>query len=117
MFVEGALKSYSDNLVNMVRDLSDHLSKPRLAFVVGQTGNANNEELWTAQEKATKWSGFAGRARYVPTRSFLRKPEDSPNTGHGHHWFGNAESYLRIGKALGQAMIEVIDEGGTTDKK
>jgi hypothetical protein len=53
----------------------------------------------------------------VPTRSFLRKPEDSPNTGHGHHWFGNAESYLRIGKALGQAMIEVIDEGGTTDKK
>ncbi len=117
MFVEGALKSYSDNLVNMVRDLSDHLSKPRLAFVVGQTGNANNEELWTAQEKATKWSGFAGRARYVPTRSFLYKPEDSPNTGHGHHWFGNAESYLRIGKALGQAMIEVIDEGGTTDKK
>ena len=117
MFVEGALKSYSDNLVNMVRDLSDHLSKPRLPFVVGQTGNANNEELWTAQEKATKWSGFAGRARYVPTRSFLRKPEDSPNTGHGHHWFGNAESYLRIGKALGQAMIEVIDEGGTTDKK
>jgi len=36
--------------------------------------------------------------------------------GHGHHWFGNAESYLRIGKALGQAMIELIDEGGTADK-
>ncbi len=80
MFVEGALESYSDNLVNLVRDLSGHLSKPRLPFVVGQTGNANNEELWTAQEKATKWPGFTGRARYVPTRSFLRKPEDSPNT-------------------------------------
>jgi hypothetical protein len=109
MFVEGALKAYSENLVNLVRDLSDHFSVPNLPFIVGQTGNADNQELWAAQEQATKWPAFAGRAGYVSTRSFLRKPEDSPNTGHGHHWFGNAESYLRIGKALGQAMVELID--------
>jgi hypothetical protein len=53
----------------------------------------------------------------VPTRAFLRKPEDSPNTGHGHHWFGNAESYLRIGDALGRAMVKLIDKRKTRDKK
>jgi hypothetical protein len=47
----------------------------------------------------------------------LREPEDSPNTGHGHHWFGNAESYLRIGKALGEATVKLIDKGKTADKE
>jgi len=117
MYVEGGLESYADNLVNLIRDLGDHFRKPRLPFVVGQTGNANNEKLWAAQEEATKWSGFGNRAAYVPTRAFLRKPEDSPNTGHGHHWFGNAESYLRIGDALGRAMVKLIDKRKTRDKK
>ena len=117
MFVEGALESYSDNLINLVRDLGEHFSSPHLPFVVGQTGNANNEELWAAQERATKWPGFAGRASYVPTRSFLREPKDSPNIGHGHHWFGNAESYLRIGKALGKATVELIDKSKSADKE
>ncbi len=51
---------------------------------------------------------FSGTARYVPTRAFLRAAEDSPNTGHGHHWFGNAESYLRVGDAMGQAMVGLL---------
>ena len=27
--------------------------------------------------------------------------------GHGHHWFGNAESYLRIGDSMGQAIVKL----------
>lgn len=30
-------------------------------------------------------------------------------TGHGHHWYGNAESYFLIGDALGRAMVQLID--------
>ena len=51
-----------------------------------------------------------GPAAFVTTEAFLRKPEDSPNTTHGHHWYGNAESYLLIGDALGQSMIELLPE-------
>ena len=29
--------------------------------------------------------------------SFARPPEMSPNPGHGHDWFGNAESYFLVG--------------------
>ena len=110
MFTDGALEAYEENLANLVKDVREELDAPDLPFVVGQTGNANNAELWDAQEAATLRPEFEGQAVYVPTRAFLRKPEDSPNTGHGHHWFGNAESYLRVGDAMGQAMVEIQDK-------
>jgi hypothetical protein len=108
MFTDGALEAYAQNLIHLVKDVRDELDAPGLPFVVGQTGNANNEELWEAQEAATLAPEFSGAARYVPTRAFLRAAEDSPNTGHGHHWFGNAESYLRVGDAMGQAMVGLL---------
>ncbi|MCH2161116.1 MAG: sialate O-acetylesterase [Phycisphaerales bacterium] len=110
MFTDGGLEAYADNLANLVKDLRRELDAPELPFVVGQTGNADNRELWAAQEAATLRPEFTGRAVYVPTRAFLRKPEDSPNTGHGHHWFGNAESYLRAGDAMGQAMVSLQEK-------
>ena len=107
MFTDGAIEAYAENLANLVRDLRKELEVPDLPFVVGQTGNADNPELWAAQEAPTLRPEFKSRSRYVSTRAFLRKPEDSPNKGHGHHWFGNAESYLRAGKGMGVAMVEL----------
>jgi hypothetical protein len=107
MFTDGGIEAYADNLANLVRDLRKELDVPDLPFVVGQTGNADNPQLWAAQEAATLRPEFEGQACYVPTRDHLRKPEDSPNKGHGHHWFGNAESYLRAGKGMGVAMVEL----------
>jgi hypothetical protein len=43
------------------------------------------------------------------TREFVRRPEDSPNTGHGHHEFGNAETYLLVGQALGEGMQHLLE--------
>ena len=30
--------------------------------------------------------------------------------GHGHHWFGNAESYFLIGDSLAQTAIELMED-------
>ena len=49
-------------------------------------------------------------ASFVVTHHFARPAELSPNVGHGHHWFGNAESYFLVGDALGKAMIELIEQ-------
>jgi hypothetical protein len=108
IYTEGALEAYAENLAKLVMDVRVELDAPGLPFVVGQTGNADNEELWRAQEAATLRPEFEGAASYVPTRAFLREPKDSPNQGHGHHWFGNAESYLRVGDAMGKAMVELL---------
>ena len=107
MYVDGALDAYAENLSNLVKDVREELNAPELPFVVGQTGNADNEALWEGQKAATLRPEFKGQAMYVPTRSFLRDPEQSPNRGHAHHWFGNAESYLRVGDGLGQAMVKL----------
>ena len=110
MFTDGGLEAYEENLANLILDLREALEVPELPFVVGQTGNADNPKLWAAQKAVPLRREFRNQARYVPTRAHLRKPEDSPNQGHGHHWFGNAESYLLIGDGMGRAMVALQEK-------
>jgi len=48
-------------------------------------------------------------AAFVPTHQFLYPESESP-AGGLHHWHGNAESYLRIGKAMGEALVELLPQ-------
>ncbi|MEY4674724.1 MAG: hypothetical protein RL148_2508 [Planctomycetota bacterium] len=99
-----ATATYDRNLVHLVADLRAEFADPKLPFVVGETGNWDGEEFRTAQRRGCFDPAIAANMRFVSTRRFLRPAAESPNTGHGHHWCGNAESYLRIGDALGKAM-------------
>jgi hypothetical protein len=58
-----------------------------------------------AQEARTK---RIKNALFIKTTEFARPMELSPNPGHGHHWFGNAESYFLIGDALGEGMKSLL---------
>ena len=51
-------------------------------------------------------------ALFVVTQDFARPRELSPNIGHGHHWFGNAESYFLVGHALGEGMKWLLSAPG-----
>ena len=103
-----AAAEYQENLVHLISDVRAELHDPTLPFVVGETGNIENMVLREAQKNGCARREVATGTRFVATRQFLRKPEDSPNSGHGHHWFGNGESYLLIGDALGCAMVELV---------
>jgi hypothetical protein len=48
---------------------------------------------------------------FVPTAAFVRDADDSPNPTHAHHEFGNAETYVLVGNALGHAMRALAVEG------
>ena len=50
------------------------------------------------------------RTVFVETWMFARDKEKSPNKGHGHHWFGNAESYFLVGDALGKAAVKLVQD-------
>ena len=108
MFGKGAPEEYEENLVNLIKDVRKELKLPNLPVVVGETGNGNNMTVRKAQEAATKRPEFKDTVSFVPTFRFRRPKEDSPNTGHGHHWFGNAESTFLIGDAFGKAMKELL---------
>ncbi|OYV04246.1 MAG: sialate O-acetylesterase, partial [Verrucomicrobiales bacterium VVV1] len=60
-----------------------------------------------AQEAAAAKPEFKGSVLFVETRDFVRKAEDSPNPSHGHHEFGNAETYFLVGDALGKGLLKL----------
>ncbi len=115
MFNKDALAEYEQNLVHLVKDVRKELKSPKLPVVIGELGNggpkagANMLAIRAAQKAAAERKEFAGTVKFASTTAFARPKEESPNVGHGHHWFGNAESYFLIGDALGKAMVELLD--------
>ncbi len=111
-----AVPQYETNLVNLIKDVRRELHAPNLPVVIGElTGpwvDAPGEwaALRKAQAAAAARPEFTGNVLFVPTHDFVRKPEDSPNPGHGHHEFGNAETYLLVGEALGKGMVKLLED-------
>lgn len=111
---KNAVPEYEQNLANLIKDVRKGLGDPKLPVVIGEiTGPWVNapeewEKLRKSQASAAAKPEFQGNVLFVPTRDFVRKPEDSPNPGHGHHEFGNAETYFLVGDALGKGMKTLL---------
>ena len=111
---EQARNEYAENLVHLINDVRREFHVPGLPVVIGETGNMGKEagqkmlEIRDAQAKAAAAITPEGSAAFVSTTDFARPKERSPNVGHGHHWFGNAESYFLIGDAMGNAMLQLL---------
>ncbi len=107
-----SVPEYQTNLQALVRDLRADLAIPALPAVVGEiTGPWREappewERLRSAQRAAAEDPSTVPSV-FVPTRDFVRRPEDSPNPGHGHHEFGNAETILLVGESLGKAAVRI----------
>ena len=116
MFDGQALAEYEQNLVYLIKDVRKALKRPQLPVVIGELGNGGEKAgrnmltIRKAQAAAAARAEFSGTVQFVKTTDFARPAEDSPNKGHGHHWFGNAESYFLIGDALGKAMQELLSK-------
>ena len=109
-----AVPEYEQNLVNLINDVRKDLQAPKLPVVIGElTGPwVQAPGAWAtlrkAQANAANRPGFKGNVVFVETHDFVRRPEDSPNPGHGHHEFGNAETYFLVGDALGKGMVKLL---------
>ena len=109
-----AVAEYEQNLVHLIKDVRTELKSPNLPVVIGElTGpwvqaDGDWDRIRKAQAAAAKRRELGGNVAFVPTHDFVRKPEDSPNPGHGHHEFGNAETYFLVGDALGKAMVSLL---------
>lgn len=114
MFDEKARNEYEQNLVNLILDIRDEFRKPRLPAVIGELGNggpkasASMLALRSAQRAAVLRPELKGNVAFVATADFARPADQSPNVSHGHHWFGNAESYFLIGDALGKGVLKLL---------
>jgi len=124
MCTKEAIPQYEDNLVNLIGDIRKEWKSPNLPVVIGELGNggakcgANMQAIRKAQAAAAKRPEVGKNVTFVQTHQFARPAKQSPNTGHGHHWFGNAESYFLIGNAMGEAMKKLLggEAGGKTKR-
>lgn len=105
---------YEQNLANLIRDLRRDLAVPGLRFVIAETGMSGWDEqhpralsLMRAQAAVAKHDEFQGNVAFVGTRDFYRSKEESPS-GQAYHWNSNAETYYRIGEAMGKAMLQLV---------
>ena len=112
-----AVPEYEQNLAHLIRDVRKEFKAPKLPVVIGElTGPwVDAPKEWTAlrqaQANVARMPEFKDTVVFVPTREFVRKPEDSPNPSHGHHEFGNAETYFLVGDALGKAAAQMTGRG------
>lgn len=61
-----------------------------------------------AAGNATRHPELGGHVAAMETRGFWRAAEYSPNPSEGYHWFHNAESYVLIGNALAEGMLQAM---------
>jgi Carbohydrate esterase, sialic acid-specific acetylesterase len=110
--------AYEQNLINLIHDVRKDLKAPTLPFVIGElTGPWKKDDKETpaaaktirdAQAAVAARPEFSKSVIFVETKTFARDPQVSPNPGHGHHEFGNAETYFLVGDALAQGMKQVL---------
>ncbi|MBM4095288.1 MAG: sialate O-acetylesterase [Planctomycetes bacterium] len=111
---KNAVPEYEQNLVNLILDIRKEFGKADLPVVVGElTGPWVKaprawDNLRKSQASATRRPEVGKSVVFVPTHDFVRPNTDSPNPGHGHHEFGNAETCFLVGDALGQAMAGLL---------
>jgi len=106
---------YERHLANLIRDLRKDLNVPDMPVVVAALSRSG-EKMTPAQQQVfdaqmavadkSKYPEFSGNVTSIDTRPMCRDPKQSP--GGRDRYRGNAESYLEIGDAMGQAMLKLL---------
>ena len=102
---------YETNLVQLIKSLRKDFSAPNAKFVIGTMGEAvkgktdnNTGKVMVAQlavSNPAKYPEFKDNVATVYTHDMAQG-----GSGNGHYG-GNAEVYMDVGEAMGEAMIEL----------
>jgi hypothetical protein len=111
---------YETNLVQLIKALRKDFNAPKAKFVcatLGQTrkGAAGNEGMILKAQLAVdgrsgKYPEFKGNVATVYTN-----PVSMGGASNGHY-SGNAETYMNVGEAMGQAMVKLIETSADSSK-
>jgi alpha-galactosidase len=110
---EKDIAEYEKNLVNLINDVRKELNAPKMPVVVAGVGFGGHHmqdkfrlimDAQMAVGDPAKHPEFAGNVASVDTRDFWREVDESPKS-EDYHYNRNAETYLRVGDAMGRAMV------------
>jgi alpha-galactosidase len=110
-----SIAAYEGHLVNLIKDVRKEFGLPNLPAVVATVGFGGERmadkyfkilEAQMAVSDPKKHPEFEGTVSSVDTRPFWREVDESP-TNQDYHYNRNAETYVRIGDAMGRAMVRL----------
>jgi alpha-galactosidase len=126
-----ATAEYAKNLEHFIRDVRRDLKSPKLPFVIGQMGvdgekpSAGVKKFKDAQAAVMEVPDFKGNVALVKTDAFWdtdaeavfkkgwRENIDEWNkvgSDYPYHYLGSAKTMLGIGRAFGEAVLELRGE-------
>lgn len=110
---------YEENLVHLIHSLRADFEAPHAPFVIGTIGfggwalSGPHLTVAKAQLAVSGTTGnypeFRGNVLTVETRDFWRDASISPRN-QDFHYNGNAETYLEVGGALGEGMLQLLEQ-------
>lgn len=119
---------YAEHMANFIRDVRKDLKSPKLPFVIGQLGvggvetDPKKQTFKQAQAAAAELAEFQGNVAVVKTDVFWDQAADAVfrkgwrenlaewnkvGSDRPYHYLGSPKTYLLIGRALAEAMIEL----------
>jgi alpha-galactosidase len=121
---------YTKNMANLIRDVRKELKTPKLPVVIGQVGfdgaagdaNPKMKAIKDAQMAVGALPEFQGNLVVIKTdvywdtvaeavykKGWRQNLEEWNTVGsdYGYHYYGSVRTYGKIGKALGEAFIEL----------
>jgi hypothetical protein len=104
---------YEKNLAHLINQLRKDFNTPNAKFVcatLGQTkkGSTDNggkilDAMFAVDGKSGKYPEFNGNVATVYTHPL------SKGGSSGSHYGGNAETYMNVGEAMGEAMVKLLE--------
>ncbi len=108
----GHSQKYEQNLVNLIKSLREEFNAPQAKFVCATLGQTDKDdaqgtekdiiEAQFAISDPSKHAEFQGDVATVYTH-----PLSKGGASNGHYG-GNAETYMNVGEAMGQAMVDLL---------
>jgi hypothetical protein len=109
---EALSSRYERNLVHLIKQLRKDFNAPKAKFVCATLGQTKEDDsdnggkilkaMFAVDGNSGKYPEFNGNVATVYTHP-LSKGGNS-----GGHYDGNAETYMNVGEAMGQAMVDLI---------
>ena len=123
--------AYASNMENFIRDVRKDLGIPKLPFVVAQIGQNGFKpaqggmlKVQQAQAAMENVPDFKGNVKAVATNVFWdadadklidnwskhREEWEKVGSDRGYHYLGSVRTFCRIGRAFGEAMVQLLKE-------
>jgi len=138
MFDPDFRANYGKHMANFIRDVRKDLRTPDLPFVIGQMGqngpdgtSDNMQTIKDAQASTETIAEFKGNVKVVRTDVFWDRKAavlvknwrdhidewNKVGSDFGYHYLGSAITYSKIGRAFGEATLEMLYTGATKNTR